>query len=190
MKRLSIAMAMLLSAIMVVADNDVIIDGIKYTLDKNNSVSCKAVEKQRLVDVQIPSVVKIGGLEFYVDKIAPEGFRKCNSLRSIDIPNSVKHIGDYAFNDCRNLESVVMPDEAVASVPKGTYGFGRYGIFKGCTKLADVRGQTVLYPRYVVYDAFYDCKEVPFYNTIVAEGSAKLTQMQLASTFSDFALPD
>ena len=55
MKRLSIAMAMLLSAIMVVADNDVIIDGIKYTLDKNNSVSCKAVEKQRLVDVQIPS---------------------------------------------------------------------------------------------------------------------------------------
>lgn len=187
MKRLSIAMAMLLSAIMVVADNDVIIDGIKYTLDKNNSVSCKAVEKQRLVDVQIPSVVKIGGLEFYVDKIAPEGFRKCNSLRSIDIPNSVKHIGDYAFNDCRNLESVVMPDEAVASVPKGTYGFGRYGIFKGCTKLADVRGQTVLYPRYVVYDAFYDCKEVPFYNTIVAEGSAKLTQMQLASTFSDFA---
>ena len=33
-----------------------------------------------------------------------------HNLSSIVIPNSVKHIGDYAFQSCDNLKSIVIPD--------------------------------------------------------------------------------
>lgn len=81
-----------------------------------------------------------------------------------------------------------MPDNAEAKIPSGNYGFGRYGIFHGCRKLSRARGTNVMYPRYLIYDAFYECKEVPFYNTILELGSAVMTKTQLNTTFSDFAI--
>jgi len=188
MKRYIIACLLLFVASnSICADNSITLSGIKYTLEKDNTVSCEAVKKKELVDVQIPSTIRINGLDYYVERIAKQGFAKCQNLKSIEIPNSVHSIGAYAFNDCRNLVSIVMPDDAEAVIPDGNYGYGRYGIFKGCTSLSEVRGHTVMYPRYVVYDAFMGCEEVPFYATILSEGSAKLTQIQMAKSFSEFA---
>lgn len=34
----------------------------------------------------------------------------CSGLTSIEIPNSVINIGDYAFNSCHGLINVVIPD--------------------------------------------------------------------------------
>lgn len=164
-----------------------VIDGLKYTLLKNNTVMCTAIDKKTLTDVQIPATVQIKGLDYYVSAIDKEAFKNAPELRSIEIPNSVKHIGTFAFLNCRKLKSVIMPDDAEAEVFERNFGFGRQGIFKGCTALSEVRGHTVLYPRYVIYDAFMGCEEVPFYATILSEGSAKLTQTQMAKTFSEFA---
>ena len=38
-----------------------------------------------------------------------EKFRDCKSLESVEIPNSVTKIGDYAFQGCKSLSSVEIP---------------------------------------------------------------------------------
>ena len=188
MKNLYFALLIILSSITCNAANDIIINGIKYSLQKNNTVTCTAVNKNELVDVELPETVRINGIDYYLGSIKAEGFSKCKNLKSIVIPNSVKTIGEYAFKDCPNLESVVMPDDAEAKIFAGNYGAGRWGIFKGCTKLANVSGHEIPYPKYVIYDAFFDCTETPFYKTITEEGSAALTaRTKQAETFSSFA---
>ncbi|MDE6484044.1 MAG: caspase family protein [Duncaniella sp.] len=167
---------------------EVVIDGIKYTLQKDNTVSCKAVKKDALVDVELPASVRLNGIDYYLGGIADNGFADCKNLKSIVIPNTVKKFGKYAFENCPNLESVVMPDDAVATIAQGNYGVGNYGIFRGCKKLANVSGHGIPYPKYVVYDAFYGCDDTPFYKTIVEEGSTELTSRTFQpESFSTFA---
>ena len=45
-----------------------------------------------------------------VTEIGYSAFRGCTSLTSIDIPNSVTTIGGYAFYDCTSLTSVTIPN--------------------------------------------------------------------------------
>lgn len=169
------------------ADN-VIIDGIKYSLQKDNTVTCSAVNKNALTDVELPATVRLNGIDYYLSGIKQQGFKNCKNLKSIIIPNTVKSIGEYAFLDCVNLESVVMPDDAEAKIFSGDFGIGKFGIFKGCTKLANVSGHEIPYPKYVIYDAFFGCTETPFYKTITEEGSAELTaRTYQPETFSSFA---
>lgn len=169
------------------ADN-VVVDNIKYTLQKDNTLKCAAADKNAMVDVVIPEIVRLNGIDYYVASVDREGFRKCKNLKTVELPNTVKKIGINAFNDCKNLETAIMPDNADAEIFSGTYGYGRQGIFKGCVKLANVSGHEIPYPRYLIYDAFYDCTEVPFYNTILAEGSANLTARTFQpDSFSSFA---
>lgn len=188
MNKFCLSVIGILVAICCLAADNVVVDNIRYTLQKNNTLSCAAANKGALVDVVIPDNVRLNGIDYYVGSVERDGFRKCKSLKSIDLPNTIKRIGSNAFEDCKNLESVIMPDDAQAVINPGTYGYGRQGIFKGCVKLSNVSGHEVPYPRYVIYDAFYDCTEVPFYNTILAEGSANLTARTFQSAdFTSFA---
>lgn len=170
------------------AREDVVIDGVKYILQKNNTLTCEAAKKDALVDVELSPTVRIKGIDYYLEGITSEGFSKCKNLKSVVIPNTVKTIEAYAFKDCQNLETVVMPDDAEAVIFAGNFGAGKYGIFKGCTKLANVSGHNIPYPKYVVYDAFYDCTETPFYQTICEIGSTELIDRNAQVVpFSEFA---
>lgn len=57
-------------------------------------------------------------------------FDSCNSLSSIEIPNSVTSIGDYTFQGCGNLTSINIPS-GVTSI--GTYTFYACGSLTSCT---------------------------------------------------------
>ena len=45
-----------------------------------------------------------------IKRIENDAFWDCKSLKSIEIPNSVKTIGIDVFWFCKNLESIVIPD--------------------------------------------------------------------------------
>lgn len=71
------------------ADN-VVVDNIRYTLQKDNTLRCAAANKDALVDVVIPDNVRLNGIDYYVGSVERDGFRKCKNLKSIDLPNTIK----------------------------------------------------------------------------------------------------
>ncbi len=188
MKQLAVLILLLLTILPIArADESVTVDGIKYTLLGDRTLSCRADNKKALVDVTIPETVKVNGIDYYVSMVEKRGFLGCKNMRSIVLPNSIKRFESMAFWNCENLESAVLPDDAEAKVDWGNYGYGDKGIFAGCKKLAQVRGNDILYPHYVVYDAFHKCNEVPFFKTIIEMGAAEMTNMKLSRSFDEFA---
>ena len=61
--------------------------------------------------------------------IGGRAFDDCKELTSVIVPNDVKSIGPYAFWDCSELTSVTMPDSVTVIA---------YGAFNGCSKLMNV----------------------------------------------------
>lgn len=43
------------------------------------------------------------------------------SLQSISIPNSIKSIGTCAFEDCKNLEEIIMPSNSLTDIGAGAF---------------------------------------------------------------------
>ncbi|MDR0304192.1 MAG: leucine-rich repeat protein [Chitinispirillales bacterium] len=62
--------------------------------------------------------------------IAKETFEYCSTLTSIIIPEGVTDIGDYAFHNCSNLESVMFFGETLKTIGKETFWY--------CPKLSDI----------------------------------------------------
>ena len=111
MKRL-IAIALLLFPLLAHAE-DVEIDGLWYRLnaeDMTAQVICSQGGQPYSGDVVIPEKVSYEDAEYSVTSIRSAAFRE-SAITSIEIPNSVKDIGVYAFEDCSSLTSVDLPSD-------------------------------------------------------------------------------
>ena len=80
--------------------------------------------------IKIPS--KIEGYPVTTIGIAAFYSYSCENLTSITIPDSVTSIGEGAFTDCTNLETITIPKNAKFD---STYG----GTFNNCTSLKNVK---------------------------------------------------
>jgi len=97
-------------------------------------------------------------------------FEGCSSLTSIEIPNSVTSIGDYAFNSCSSLTSIEIPNSVTyigdaafsycssltsIEIPNSVTSIG-YGTFYGCERLRVIKCYAEDVPE-TGDDVFYDC---------------------------------
>ena len=80
-------------------------NGIEYTLSNDGTCYTVSGYSGTETDVKIPSVYN--GIA--VISIEEEAFYDCN-LRSIEIPNSVTSIGEFAFRGCSSLTEVYITD--------------------------------------------------------------------------------
>ena len=60
-----------------------------------------------------------------VKVIEDRAFKCCNSLSSIDIPNSVTRIGESAFGDCKSLTNINIPN-SVTTIGEGAFSYCRF----------------------------------------------------------------
>ncbi|MDE7410588.1 MAG: caspase family protein [Paramuribaculum sp.] len=189
MKKIIVGLILPLIAFAAYAGKKVVHDGVEYEISGLNGVTCRAKDKSQLTDVVILHNVTIDGRNYLVTEVAKGGFKNCKNLKSIELPRSIRKINAEAFWNCKNLESVIMPDECEAVVPEGSYGFGQFGVFRGCTSLKRMRGISKLYPAYMVYEALYNCPEVPFNDEVKNLSKEQLEAMTLNSNFYEFATP-
>lgn len=98
-------------------------------------------------------------------KIGSYAFYNCKTLETINIPDSVEKIGNYAFSGCKALESITLPD-----------GLKNIGLaaFYNCTSLKSLNWPESI--KQIPAKAFYNCRSLEdfsiFKNVEIIAGGA------------------
>ncbi|MBO5817240.1 MAG: leucine-rich repeat protein [Paludibacteraceae bacterium] len=141
MKKLTLFLIGLLSIVCVQAEKFEV-NGIYYnTIDgqcvevTHNNVMLGSnpptfVNYEGLTTANLPSEVTYNGVKYNVVSIGNYAFNGCKTLTSILIPNSVTSVGEGAFQNCSSLTSLTLPD-GVLSINDWT--------FSGCTQLTSIQ---------------------------------------------------
>ena len=121
------------------------IGSLYYTAtDNGTSVKVAQSYNYKFKKIAIPAEINYKGYKYSVTSIGEEAFDYCRNLTSITIPNSVTSIGSSAFFWCRNLTSITIPN-SVTSIESNA--------FNGCKNLS-----SITIPNSVTsigYNAFY-----------------------------------
>ena len=87
-------------------------NGITYTITQDAKetlqgfVSISSGKDVKVKSLNIPKTVVYQGQTYTVDSIAPYAFYQNNIIETVNIPDSVKNIGNQAFTDCQSLKSI------------------------------------------------------------------------------------
>ncbi|MEE1175671.1 MAG: leucine-rich repeat domain-containing protein [Paludibacteraceae bacterium] len=114
-----------------------------------------------------------------VKKIGQHAFQDCKGLTNIEFPSNVTEIGDYAFDDCKGLTNLVIPSN-ISSI--GSHAFS------GCSGLTNVEIQVPTNVKFSSY-VFSGCKklksfEIPPHITKLPDGF-----FSNCSSFENFEIP-
>lgn len=129
---------LLLMPMPLLAESDIIIDGIHFLVIDENAKKCKVVKDTENTGyytasnysglIVIPSTINVEGDEFRVTKIDDFAFYK-SKITFITLPNTIESIGDHAFDGCNSLEKINLP-EKISLIPKYC--------FAGCENLKSI----------------------------------------------------
>ena len=104
------------------------IDGIYYNLT-TNAAEVTSNPNKYTGSIVIPETVNYDNVTYIVTSIGHRAFEDCKGLTSVTIPNSVTSIGNYAFYYCSGLTSITIPNNVTI--------IGSYTFFY-CTGLTSV----------------------------------------------------
>ena len=89
----------------------VLIDGINYNLIENSNIAIVVdMPDGYSGSIEIPKKIEYNGTEYCVASIENGAFNNCRGLTSVTIPDSVTSIGENAFNECYGLTSITIPN--------------------------------------------------------------------------------
>lgn len=117
---------------------DFMVDGIAYNINSDNQTVSVTYTKydpygnsnyRSVTTVNIPSVVSYNNKQYTITSIGDNSFNRCETLKSVSLPNSVISIEDNAFRSCKALASINFPSSLK------TIG---YGAFNQCKGLAQI----------------------------------------------------
>ena len=145
-KYLAILAVMIIATAIPASASYVVINGITYEYSGKEAtvksyVTNIAFPKGKVV---IPSQITVADKKYTITQLGYEAFRG-TKITSINIPNTVKVIGDRAFYSCTLLTEVIMP-RYVTSIGSEA--------FSGCKALATINLSNITY---VGYSAFFGC---------------------------------
>ena len=94
--------------------------GVTYTLNNDGTATVSGCDRT-VTSIKIPSNVESNGQTYTVTSIGNSAFANCY-ITSVDIPDSVTSIGDFAFYYCTGLTSVTIPD-GVTSIGNSAFSY-------------------------------------------------------------------
>ena len=158
MKRLALFICTLLCANVLLAQTFTIGD-FRYKVDyetdgTGNGVAVYAADTT-ITTANIPETVTYEGVTYTVITIRYYAFEDCRSLTSVTIPNSVITIGFGAFMNCSSLTSVTIPN-SVTYIVGSRLNEGIPAPFSGCSSLTSM----TIDMSHIIGD--YDSYESPF----------------------------
>ncbi len=124
-------------------------DGLEYTLSEDETYYILS-KLGACIDTRVYIADEYGGLP--VKEIAPEVFQFAEHITYVYIPDTITTIGESAFWNCTNLESIILPDSIThignesftyceslteISIPQGVECISE-GLFLNCYKLAQI----------------------------------------------------
>ena len=123
---------------------------LEYVIFEENSMLCNVMDYafaycDNLISIRLPNTY----INYGIPYINYATFLGCESLTSVNIPNSVTSIGDYAFSGCKSLTSI--------TIPIGVTSIGM-DAFSWCWNLT-----SITIPKNVTEIrgyAFYDCRSL------------------------------
>lgn len=121
------------------------IDGINFSLDSKTKTA-KVIRKTYRGEVVIPKSIVYKNVTYTVTAIDNYAFQSCKGLTSVSIPNSVTSIRSCAFDGCSGLLSLTIPNSVTEILG---------GAFANCSSLS-----AIIIPNSVVSiggDAFKNC---------------------------------
>jgi len=72
-------------------------------------IRCKSASKSALTYVSLPDKINYGsGSSAEVTCVSTNGFNGCSGIESIYLPEKIKILGEAAFKDCENLQTVAI----------------------------------------------------------------------------------
>ena len=133
------------------------IDELTYRLLMHNHLAMVVCYDGDSETIDIPSEITYEGVAYRIISIDSVAFSHCESLKEINIPNSITSIGYRAFYRCESLENIIIPDHMTDI---------EYEAFSGCRLL-----KAITIPVSVTkleYDAFKGCNSL---STITFQGT-------------------
>ena len=147
-------------------------EGLEYYLLDDGTYGVMAGTTYYLSEITVPAIYNGKA----VTKILPNAFKDAINLKTINLPNTLTEIGEYAFYGCMNLESYIAIPEGQTEVP--TYCFYK------CKNIENIN-----IPSTVIKINKYALYNVP---SITVEGTNKWNvsdcKMGETSTFSNRTL--
>ena len=102
-------------------------DGLRYQLTMDAGECCAVITGYTGTAAELTIPSEIDGCA--VKSIGESAFQSCKTLKSVKLPDSLTELGKFAFFDCTSLTSVTIP-AGVTHIPLGA--------FDGCNKLTEV----------------------------------------------------
>lgn len=105
------------------------INGVKYWTYTDQTAEVKSFSTDIPSEVTIPENIIYSNITYKVTAIQDYAFEDCKAITSVSLPESLTSIGKRAFYSCSQLEHINIP-QSIASIEQETFGH--------CYKLSEV----------------------------------------------------
>lgn len=152
LKKACIPVLLILSPVFYCKAEVFVIEGIAYNSISDNEV--EIIDRDEISpNLIIKEKIDYNDHTYTVIGIRADAFKKCNTLETIELPNSITYIGQSAFEECSNLRSVKLSDSISAIQGK---------VFSNCTSLKTIHLPEKI--EYIGVFAFSDCTSLSSIN--------------------------
>ncbi len=147
----------------------ILFNKVSYTLNGTDFTAEVAKQSNTLAgDIVIPDTILYDEQKYAVTGVCEGAFRACVKLTSIELPKTLRMLGNSAFLECSALASCVIPDNTITKIGYQTFlksGLTEFRVPEGVTRIEQrAFEQMSKLERLTLANSVTEVERVAFYN--------------------------